>query len=154
MLQALKVLRAHGIDGSVRVFLYNPIKKGQEICNAKREVFIVDRVFIKEGQLAVVHFREVSNRNTAEQLVGTVFYQEKEQLLDSEYYSSDLIGQTLNIKGTSDTCVIKNVLNYGAGDILELSYRNRSILIPFRREFFSSNRELSIHYDTLRSFDL
>lgn len=154
MLQALKVLRAHGIEGSVRVFLYNPTKKGQKIYNAKREAFVVDRVLIKESQLAIVHFREISDRNTAEQLVGTVFYQEKETLSDLEYYSSDLIGQTVDIEGTSETCEVKNVLNYGAGDILELSYKNQSILIPFRQEFFSPNRKLSIHYDTLRSFDL
>ena len=37
------------------------------------------------------------------------------------------------------SCEVVNVFNFGAGDLIEISYKDGTFLIPFKKENFPSN---------------
>jgi 16S rRNA processing protein RimM len=102
----------------------------------------------------VLAIENISNRNQAESLVGTVFYVKKADLPqknDGEFYPSDLIGRKVQVIGTDIKCLIANVENFGAGDLIEISHKNGKFLVPFTRENFpDSGDEIFI---TVEAFD-
>ncbi len=82
----------------------------------------------------------VISKEEADKLKGTRLFVLRErlpELLEDEYYHTDLIGLIVqNLEG-SNIGRIKSVLNHGASDLLEIENKreNKSILVPFTREF-------------------
>jgi 16S rRNA processing protein RimM len=81
----------------------------------------------------------VISKEEADKLKGTRLYVPRErlpQLLEDEYYHTDLIGLIVqNLEG-SNIGRIKSVLNHGASDLLEIEDKreNKSILVPFTQQ--------------------
>ena len=81
----------------------------------------------------------VISKEDADKLRGTRLFVPRErlpELLEDEYYHTDLIGLIVqNLEG-SNIGRIKSVLNHGASDLLEIENKreNNSILVPFTRE--------------------
>lgn len=78
----------------------------------------------------------VKTKEQADALKGVKLYAERSKLPDlpdDEYYHTDLIG--LEVFDTGGTLLgrVKNVLNHGAADLLELSVSGQSdtVLLPF-----------------------
>lgn len=148
MLQAIKILSAHGLDGSVHFFQFNPISVGDILTDRQGNSFTVKKINIDKK---IIKFNEIANRTEAENLKSTVLYKPKEKLSDGEFYLSDLKGKKVTVLGkNNEFATIKNVLNFGAGDILELEYNEKIVLIPFRNQFFDDN--LSIKVEMLEAF--
>lgn len=118
------VAGAHGVTGEVRLKLF-----GEGVAALKRYRAFNDSALTvtklkddgKGG--AIARFAEVTDRNAAEALRGTVLTVPRSQmpaLDEGEYYHADLIGlPAVSTDGTPlGTCVA--VENYGAGDVLEI----------------------------------
>lgn len=88
------------------------------------------------GNMAVVRFAEVGDRNAAEALTGTELFVDRSVLPEpeeeDEFYHADLIG--LDVRDDSGAVLGKvlAVQNFGGGDILDLMIGGRKgVLIPF-----------------------
>ena len=83
-------------------------------------------------------FSTYISKEEAAKLKGTRLFVPRErlpELLEDEYYHTDLIGLIVqNLEG-SNIGRIKSVLNHGASDLLEIEDKreNKSILVPFTR---------------------
>ncbi|MDW3224513.1 MAG: ribosome maturation factor RimM [Paracoccaceae bacterium] len=86
----------------------------------------------------VARIAEVASKEEADALKGTQLFARRDQLPslpDDEYYHADLIGlQVLDAGGTLLGSV-KNVLDHGAGDLLDIQRPGSSetVLLPFTR---------------------
>jgi 16S rRNA processing protein RimM len=130
---------AHGIRGEVRVktFTEDPLALGDygPLKSADgRSLEILD--IRPAGNMVVVRFKGVSDRNAAEALNGTALYIERSALPgdteEGEFYHADLIG--LQIRDGSGEVIgkVTAVHNFGGGDLLEITHGSKKgVLIPF-----------------------
>ncbi|MFK7744407.1 MAG: ribosome maturation factor RimM [Roseobacter sp.] len=89
---------------------------------------------IKNGFAARI--AEVASKEEADALKGTQLFARRDQLPtlpDDEYYHTDLIGLAVLDSGGAPLGTVKNVLDHGAGDILEVQRPGSSetVLLPF-----------------------
>ncbi len=80
----------------------------------------------------------VATREAAEALRGTLLFAERAQLPslpDDEFYHADLIGLEVVDTGGSTLGTVRNVLNHGASDLLEIAPPGggQAIMMPFTR---------------------
>lgn len=134
---------AHGIRGEVRlasftgdpqaIATYSPLET-----EAGAVVEIVRLRPQKDGFIAVL--KGVTDRNAAEALRGTDLFVPRARLPEPEddtVYVHDLIGMPVcHVDGTRLGGIV-NVVNYGAGDLVEVSVADRkdTVLIPFTDGF-------------------
>tara|TARA_B100001142_G_C14188915_1_gene599165 strand:+ start:244 stop:810 length:567 start_codon:yes stop_codon:yes gene_type:complete len=92
----------------------------------------------KSGGALLACFEGVNNREEAESLRGEKLYSLRSELPaigSEEWYYSDLIGLKANDTSGLLLGTIKDVFNFGAGDILEIKLKNDQIIsIPFTRD--------------------
>lgn len=154
LIKAARIISAFGIRGFVRVFLFSD--------NVNFYCFLDDN-FNEPGSdckiiryigknKAIVSIDGVCDRRLAESLKKKFLYVKKDELEPSkegEFYVCDLIGKQIKVIGVdSIKCVITNVFNFGAGDLLEISSNRKSFLVPFTKENFpDSNDEIYITND-------
>ena len=133
------VTGAHGVQGEVKVKsftaeprsigAYGPLRTedGQQYEIADMRPARADEV--------ILHFSGVDTRNAAEALKGQRLYVARAALPEAapgEYYHTDLIGLRADTPDGQAIGHISAVLNYGAGDILEIKDANGSKeLVPF-----------------------
>ena len=146
---------AHGIKGEVKVksFTTDPAMIGDY------GPFVTDR-----GEaLAFRHLRQagdhfiaaiagVHDRNQAEALRGRELKVPRDRLPppdDGETYVADLVGTVIAIAGEAAWGVVVGVVNYGAGDLLEVKAKDKSatVLIPYAEQFVVEEREGSMLID-------
>ena len=133
---------AQGLKGEVRVKSYCQTPEGFAGYGALydkngRTFEVLDTRVAKE--VVVTRFKGINDRTAAEALTGTQLFVER-ALLDNqvvaedEFLHADLIGlRVVDGEGNEHGNVIA-VLNFGAGDILEVSQgRGHSIDIPFSK---------------------
>ena len=134
---------AFGVKGEVRLKSFTSIPEAiadyapllTEKSEKKFDVVITGE--IKNGLSARIS--GVISKEEADKLKGTRLYVPRERLpdlLEDEYYHTDLIGLIVqNLEG-SNIGRIKSVLNHGASDLLEIENKGqkKSILVPFTRE--------------------
>jgi len=130
---------AHGIKGEVRVktFTGDPAALGgYGLLYAKdgRSFEVAD--IRPQGEVVVVRFKGVADRNAAEALNGIELFVDRAALpadLDEgEFYHADLVG--LSVKDDAGAVIgkVTAVQNYGGGDILEIALGGSGeVLIPF-----------------------
>ncbi|MFQ1699618.1 ribosome maturation factor RimM [Loktanella agnita] len=81
----------------------------------------------------------VVTKEDADALRNTNLYADRTRLPslpDDEYYYSDLIGLTVLDTGGTTLGTVKNVMDHGAGDLLEITIAGQSetVLLPFTQE--------------------
>lgn len=133
----------------MRVFLYERVSVDDEVFLNSGQKFVVQHYNPENSTLKL---SSVRNRNEAENLRGEILFAKKEKLAQGCYYVSDLLGKKLVVVGDEHVCTIKNIHNYGAGDILEVEYKCKTLLIPFVHQFFSD--DLSVEKETIEKFIL
>jgi len=129
---------AHGIGGEVRLKLFaesvDSLKRHKGLSAGDRELTLVSVRAAAGG--AIASFAEISDRNAAEALRGTLLSVSRSALppLDpGEYYHADLIGLPCEAADGTVLGTVIAVENFGAGDLLEIERPNgRRSLIPFR----------------------
>ena len=129
---------AHGVRGEVRVkpFTADPLAIGEykPLLAEDGRAFEIERLR-PAGNVLVVKFRGVDDRTAAEALNGLALHAERAALPpaeEDEFYHADLIGLTAVNEAGETLGTIEAVLNFGAGDILEITpARGPSLLVPF-----------------------
>lgn len=118
------IIGAHGVTGEVRLKLF-----GEGWAELKRYKSFNDGAFtlkkIRDDNKggAVARFAECEDRNTAEKLRGTaltITRADFPELADGEYYHADLLGLPATSETGEALGTVVQVLNFGAGDIIEI----------------------------------
>jgi 16S rRNA processing protein RimM len=130
---------AHGIRGEVRVksFTADPASlAGYGPLHASDgRSFEIERHWRLKGEMLVVKFRDIDDRNAAEALNGVELSVDRSALPASEaneYYHADLIGLAAISPNGNPLGHVVAVHNFGAGDILEVAPPDGvSLMIPF-----------------------
>jgi 16S rRNA processing protein RimM len=132
---------AHGIRGEVRIQSF----ADEPLALARYGTFTTNRpgltVTIASARgttnMLVARLEGVNDRRAAEGLKGVELYVERDLLPppeDEEFYHSDLIGLRAQLEDGTAVGKVAAVLNYGAGDILEVRAENgETFLFPFTR---------------------
>jgi len=130
---------AHGVAGEVRLKLFGEGVAALKRYRAFNDSALTVQKLREDGKGgAVARFAEVTDRNAAEALRGTLLTVQRSEmppLEPGEYYHADLIGLDC-ISPDGDllgTCIA--VENYGAGDVLEIRRENgKTFMVPMRPE--------------------
>lgn len=132
----------HGVRGLVklkcftedpaRIADYGPITDE----SGRREFRIAVLGTVKGGVLARIE--GVPDRTAAEAMKGTRLYVARsalpELVAENEFYCSDLVGLGVETRDGRSLGRVKAVLNYGAGDVLEVENgKGSSLLLPFTK---------------------
>ena len=136
------VIGAHGLSGEVKVktFVselenlrdYGPLhaKDGRE--------FIVESIRSVKGDVAVVQFRGIDDRDAAEALKGTELFVARDALPQTEadeFYHADLVGLRAEDQEGRTLGRIKGIHNFGAGDVIVIELPDGDdLFLPFTRE--------------------
>lgn len=134
------IANAHGIRGEVvlRTYTGDPeaiASYGPLSDEAGRRTFKIKSArATPKGVIARID--GVSDRNAAEALRGIDLYVARARLpkpADKEYYYADLIGLSARDEAGTDIGWIVNVVNFGAGDLLEIRYNDtkQTDYLPF-----------------------
>ena len=97
--------------------------------------------FLKSSRKSIwiASIAETNNKEQAEDLKGQLIFLEKRclpKLLANEFYYEDLKGLQIKIDGSIQKGIVKDVFNFGSGDVLEVSLDDKeaTIYIPFDRD--------------------
>ncbi len=129
---------AHGIKGDVRVkpltddptavAAYGPLETDD---GRRLEI----ETLREAGEMLVVRFKGIKDRNAAEALTGLALSVPRERLpppADDEFYYTDLIGLAAVTADGTPFGTIVAVQNFGAGDLLEVApVSGTSVFLPF-----------------------
>ena len=135
------IAAAHGVRGLVRVksFTADPksVASYGELSDesGERRFRLALQGQVKEGVIAKIE--GVADRDAAEALKGTKLYVAREALpeiaADDEFYQADLVGLRVEARDGRVLGRVKAVLNFGAGDVLEIKGEGRELLLPFTK---------------------
>ena len=130
-----------GLNGEIKVNImtstFEVFKNLNSYYNFDRSTYWNFKRIILKGNKCVVHLNNCFSIEDAEKLKGQKIYSSKKNLpakKHNEYYVNDLIGCKIIIKNNKSTGEVINVKNYGAGDLLEVKFKAKIILIPFNIE--------------------
>ena len=134
------VAGAHGIGGEVRLKLFaesiDSLKRHQAFDAAGRSLTLAAIRPDKIG--AVARFAEITDRNAAEALRGTVLTVDRAELpplAEGEFYVADLLGAACIDTAGVALGTVAAVENYGASDILEIIRPDgRTFMVPITPE--------------------
>ena len=138
------IASAHGVRGEVRVksfttdpdslLAYGPFSDASGV-----DVYNIEVTGRSRG-LLLGRVNDVRDRNSAEALVGTELYINRDVLPPSgedEFYYADLVGLNVILESGEVFGRVKSVQEYGAGDLLEIiGPDGQTNLLPFTREIF------------------
>lgn len=133
---------AHGVRGEVRIKSYtsDPMAlatyEGLSDSSGARSFRIESARPVKDD-IIVARLRGVSDRTAAEALTNSEIYIARDALPppdEEEFYVADLVGMRAELADGTPSGTIANVLNFGAGDILDIALEGGgSRLVPFTR---------------------
>lgn len=133
---------AHGVRGEIRVKSYtaDPMAladyDGLTDSSGARS-FRIESARLVKDDIIVARLRGVNDRNAAEALTNSEIYLARDALPppdEDEFYIADLVGMRAELGDGTPFGTIANVLNFGAGDILDIALEGGgSRLVPFTR---------------------
>jgi 16S rRNA processing protein RimM len=138
-----KITSAHGIKGLVKIRHYlenaNDFLNYGEISDQNGQKLDI-QINGKKGDLLIAALKNVTDRNGTEALRDLELFVPREKLpkiTDKSFYHIDLIGLTVLKKNKDMVGSVKDVHNYGAGDIIEILLENgKTLLFPFSDNIF------------------
>lgn len=132
---------AHGVHGQVRIksfcsspkdiALYQPLVDESGTQHFKLQITAIQKSHL------VAQVDGLKNRDQAQNLKGLRLFASRQKFSETaadEFYHADLIGLTIVDKAGDLLGTIKAVLNFGAGDILEVAGTGTTQQIPFTKE--------------------
>jgi 16S rRNA processing protein RimM len=137
------VTAAQGLKGDVRVKTFTEVPERLAsygvLHTPEGRRLEIAALRISKANSAVIHFKGIENRESAEQLVNARLLVERDALpataLD-EFYHADLIGLRARDGDGRLIGEIRAIHNFGAGDVIELERRDGgTLLLPFTRDF-------------------
>lgn len=145
MIEILRITSAFGIKGAIRVILYTENLNQYNRLYDQNEKKYVFQILHAKGNTAILSLDNVTDRNMAEQLVGTSLFIKKTDvpiLGKNKFYIFDLIGKKIKVLNDDADLQIVDVKNFGAGDLIELREEgSSSFFVPFTEENFPEIKE-------------
>lgn len=146
VVDVLRVVGAFGVRGQVRArLLSDNIKSYKKMYDKTGNAFGFRVVRYVGGNNVIVSLDGVDDREEALRLKGMTFHvlrNDLEKTAENEYYVCDLVGKSVKVvENENIECKITNVFNFGAGDLIEISYNDGNFLVPFTKENFPDNNE-------------
>ncbi len=138
------IVGVHGIKGEVKVKSFTEDERALQnygdVENKKGDKKYSVKIVGHSKELLRVKIKGVEDRNTAETLIGTELYVNRDvlpELGEEEFYHTDLIG--LDVKENASGEVIGKVdaiYNFGAGDLIEIRFsEGGSEMLPFTKQY-------------------
>ena len=139
-----KVLNPFGLKGQVKVDVYledlSVLKTVDIFCIG--DALLESKIhFLKKTKKStwMAAIPETKSKEQADQLKGQLIFIETKylpSLITDEFYYKDLRGLQIKIEGSIQKGIVNDVVNFGSGDILEVSLDDRkaTIYIPFNKE--------------------
>lgn len=135
LLKAGKIVNTHALRGEVRIFPY--CDDAEFLCEfdvlyINGEPKEVAAARVHKGQ-ALIKFEGVNDINTAEALVGSIVFIDKNdiELEEGRYFIEDLKGcEVFDIDSGVCYGKVTNVIQTGANDVFEVTLDQKSVLIP------------------------
>ena len=136
-----QIVNAVGLKGESKVYPYTDYKERFEELDSlyiENTLYNIEKVRYM-GEMAIVKFEGVSDRNAAEALKGKYLYVDREnarELDEDEYFIPDLIG--LEIKDEKGGVIgkLSDVIKNAAHDVYEIEMPDgRKFMIPAVGEF-------------------
>jgi len=132
------IIGAHGIRGEVKIRALlaeiELLEKAPLLNNNGNELFSV-KITGELKDSVIAKISNITDRNSAELLKNTELFASSSILPpadDGEFYHSELIGLEARDESGKKIGTINNILNFGAGDILEIILLNgEELLLPF-----------------------
>ena len=132
---------AHGIKGEVRVKPFGEpdmLDQYGKLETLDGNKFRIKRMRAQKNML-VVKFEGINSRDEAEALNGVELYVDRNKLPqpdEDEFYVSDLIGMAVRNRDGEQIGTIKDVPNFGAGDMIEIEPKGggSTYYLPFSEE--------------------
>ncbi len=142
------MIGSYGLKGHIKVNLY--LEELRLLKTA--ELFFVSDFQVKtkinflkklKRSIWIAAISETKSKEQAEKLKGRHVFLEKKflpTLTTEEFYYEDLKGLKIIIDGSMQKGFVKNVTNFGSGDVLEVSLdaRETTIYVPFDKDNVSS----------------
>ena len=130
---------AHGVTGEVRLKLFGEGVESLKRFRAFNDSSLTVSKLRDDGKGgAIARFAEVTDRNAAEALRGTVLTVPRSALppLEAgEYYHADLLGLPAVSSDGTALGEVSAVENFGAGDVLEITRpTGKRFMVPMRIE--------------------
>ena len=135
-----KIVKAHGLSGEVKVFLYNndseSLKPDIKICLRINKKFIFFEIEnVKNNNIKLVN---VNDRNNAELFNGKIIYLSRKlfpDLKNEQYYLSDIIGFNINDKKGNSYGQVLDVIQLPTNNSILFNYNDKEIIIPIIDDF-------------------
>lgn len=132
-----------GVRGEIRIKSYtaDPLGVGDygplsDETGARK--FEIERLRPLKDDMVVAKVKGLSDRDAASALTGLSLFVAREKLPppeEDEFYIADLVGLAAVSPEGGAIGVVKNVLNFGAGDILEIApLEGDTFMAPFTKE--------------------
>ena len=142
------VAKVFGVKGEVKIHSYSrtigEFEGLDSVLVGKREDGAVrkeiERV-VARGNDIYVKFRDISDRNASELLVGHFLFVERSQrkrLATGEYFVDDFLGLEVRDSGNNLLGVVKEVLNYPAHDVYVVHAEGVNVMVPAVKEIIRS----------------
>ena len=127
----------HGVKGYVKVKHFTESPRGVtaygEVFNYKMEKIILDFKGLSKN-LGIYSIKGITNRDLAESFRGIQLFVKKNNLpslTNGDVYHFDIIGlNVIDKDGNQKLGTIKNILNFGAGDIAEILSNEGDFFVP------------------------
>lgn len=131
-----KITAPHGVKGAVKImsFTENPVDIFKyKVFDKNNNVIKLKKIGNLNNGLFIAQVENINNRNEAENYKNFELFinrEDLENLDENEFYIEDLIGMSVN--SDLDIGIVKDVYNYGAGNVLEIKWNNgKNEDIPF-----------------------
>ena len=133
-----KIISVHGIKGAVKIqtFTCKPkdIFKYAPLYDADDNEYNLKFVGTAKNDTVIAKINDINDRNIAENLKGIELFATRNKITNKdEILFNDLIGFTIT-SNNEIIGIVTNILNYGAGDILEITKNSgKTALISFNK---------------------
>lgn len=136
-----QIVNAVGLKGENRVYPYTDYKERFE---ELKQLYIEDEIYEIEkvrymGQMVIIKFVGISDRNAAEALKGKYLYIDREnarKLDEDEYFVADLIGMKVQDGAGNPVGKLSDVIQNTAQDVYEIELpEGKKFMIPAVGEF-------------------
>jgi 16S rRNA processing protein RimM len=137
------ITAVNGVKGYVKVrsFTNNPkdIAEFAKIFDENNNEYKLSIVTSKKDYV-IVGIKGVTSRNEAERLRNIKLYIKRSELPEpgnDSYYHADLLGAEAVLSDGTKFGVVKNIVNFGAGDIIEIYDHNseKTVYYPFTKQY-------------------
>jgi 16S rRNA processing protein RimM len=140
------IIGTHSLKGEVKVYSVTDFKEerykiGNTLHIAFRDEMIPVKIktFREHKGNALLSFEGYPSINDVEQFIKSKVYVHNSQLQEleeDEFYYFELMGCTVMTKDEKEIGVIKDIVNYGASDIIVVeNLEQKEVMIPFVEDF-------------------